>query len=189
MVKRVNDTARESDVGEGQGKVMAQAVCQCGQTRVALTGAPILSISCYCESCRTAAQVFERDLAAPHTANEKGGVDYNSWRKDRVKIVAGGEHLKEFRLKPDSPTRRVVAMCCSSPMFTDFTPGHWLSLFRGRLGTNAPKSSMRLMTKDKLSGVELPGDIPNYKTMPPLFIFKLVGSWAAMGFRRPKIIW
>jgi hypothetical protein len=48
---------------------------------------------------------------------------------------------------------------------------------------------MRLMTKDKLDGVELAGDIPNYKTMPPLFIFKLIASWVAMGFRRPKIVW
>jgi hypothetical protein len=74
-------------------------------------------------------------------------------------------------------------------MFADFTPGHWLSIFRGRLGANAAKSSIRLMTKDKLDGVQLPDDIPNYKTMPPLFVFKLIASWAAMGFRRPKIVW
>jgi hypothetical protein len=168
---------------------MAEATCQCGKVKIALTGSPILNATCCCESCRTAGQGFERDLGAPDTVNIEGGVDFCSWRKDRVKIVEGGEHLKEFRLKPDSPTRRVVAMCCSSPMFADFTPGHWLSIFRGRLGPNAPKSSMRLMTKDKLDGVGLPDDIPNYKSMPPLFLFKLIGSWAAMGFRRPKIVW
>ena len=168
---------------------MTQAVCQCGQTKIALTGAPILNATCYCESCRAAGQAFERDLGTPHTVNEDGGVDYCSWRKDRVKIVAGGARLKEFRLKPDSPTRRVVAMCCSSPMFADFTPGHWLSIFRGRLGADAPKSTMRLMTRDKPDGVELADGIPNYKAMPPLFLFKLIASWAAMGFRRPKITW
>jgi hypothetical protein len=168
---------------------MTQAVCQCGQAKIALTGSPILNATCCCKSCRTAVQEFERDLGAPQTLNAEGGVDYGSWRKDRVEIVEGGEYLKEFRLKPDSPTRRVVAMCCSSPMFTDFAPGHWLSIFRGRLGANAPKSSMRIMTKDKLDGVELPGDIPNYKAMPPLFLFKLIASWAAMGFRRLTITW
>lgn len=166
--------------------MMTQAVCQCGRTKIALTGAPILNASCYCESCRTAGLRFERDLGAPPTVLADGGVDYCSWRKDRVKIVEGGAHLKEFRLKPDSPTRRVVAMCCSSPMFADFTPGHWLSIFRGRLGINAPKSTMRLMTKDKLDGVTLRNDIPSYKSMPPLFVFKLIASWAAMGFAAPR---
>lgn len=168
---------------------MTQAVCRCGQTKIALTGDPILNAICCCESCRTAAQGFERDLGAPRTVNAEGGVDYSSWRKDRVKVLEGGEHLKAFRLKPDSPTRRVVAMCCSSPMFADFTPGHWLSIFRGRLGEGAPKSSLRLMTRDMPAGSELPNDMPNYKSMPPLFLFKLIGSWAAMGFRRPKITW
>ena len=74
-------------------------------------------------------------------------------------------------------------------MFTDFTSGHWLSIFRGRLGANAPQSSMRLMTKHKLEHVALAHDIPAYKAMPPFFLFKLIASWAAMGFRRHRITW
>lgn len=168
---------------------MTDAVCQCGQAKIALTSTPILSATCYCESCRTAAQGFERDLGAPQTVNADGGVDYCSWRKDRVVIVTGGPHLKEFRLKPGSSTRRVVAMCCFSPMFVDFTPGHWLTIFRARLGGDAPKSTMRLMTKDKMDSVALDDDVPTYKTMPPLFMVILIASWAAMGFHRPKITW
>jgi hypothetical protein len=38
-------------------------------------------------------------------------------------------------------------------------------------------------------GVELSDGIPAYDTMPPLFMIKLVLSWVAMGFRRPKITW
>ena len=90
---------------------MMQAVCQCGQTKIALAGTPILNATCYCESCRTAGRAFERDLGAPYTVNDDGGVDYCSWRKDRVTIVEGGAHLREFRLRPESPTRRVVAVC------------------------------------------------------------------------------
>lgn len=165
------------------------AVCRCGQTSVALTGAPILSTTCYCESCRTAGHQFERDLAAPETVNADGGVDYCLYRKDRVKIEQGAQHLREYRLKQDSPTRRVVASCCGSPMFVDFVPGHWLTIFRGRLSEQAPLSQMRVMTKDKPEGVELSGDIPAYDTMPLGFMIKLVASWAAMGFRRPKIAW
>jgi hypothetical protein len=165
------------------------AVCRCGETTIELASAPILSTTCYCWSCRTAGRQFERDLGAPQTVNTDGGVDYCLYRKDRVKIAHGARHLLEYRLKPDSPTRRVVASCCGSPMFVDFTPGHWLTIFRGRLSGQAPKSQMRVMTKDKPEGVELSNEIPTYDTMPPRFMIKLLASWAAMGFRRPKIAW
>jgi hypothetical protein len=165
------------------------AVCRCGQTKIELTGAPILNATCYCESCRTAGHQFEQELGAPRTVNDSGGVEYRSYRKDRVKIAQGGQNLREYRLKPQSPTRRVVAGCCNSPMFVDFTPGHWLTIFRGRLPQPAPGSQMLLMTKDKPVGTRLPGDIPAYPTMPPGFLFRLIASWAAMGFRRPKITW
>ena len=165
------------------------AVCQCGETAIALTGDPIQSVTCYCESCRTAGQGFERDLGAPRTVDPDGGVDYCLYRKDRVRIARGAQHLREYRLKPDSPTRRVVASCCNSPMFLDFTPGHWLTVFRHRLPEPAPAPRMRIMTRDRPEGVALPTDIPAYEAQPPVMMFKLIGAWAAMGFRRPKIAW
>lgn len=165
------------------------AACQCGKTTLALRGAPILSTTCYCESCRTAARGFETDLHAPPMVKTDGGVDYTLYRKDRMKIADGAQNLREYRLKPDSPTRRVVASCCGSPMFVDFTPGSWVTVFRNRISGQPPKSQMRVMTKDKPDGVELSNDIPTYDTMPPGFMIKLLLSWAAMGFRRPKITW
>ncbi len=165
------------------------AVCRCGDTTIDLTGEPILSAVCYCESCRTAGHGFERDLGAPHTVKADGGVDYCLYRKDRVKIVHGAHNLREYRLKPDSPTRRVVASCCGSPMVLDFAPGHWLTIFRDRMTGPAREPQMRVMTKDKPEGVELPNDIPAYDTMPPRFMVKLLAAWAAMGFRRPKFAW
>ena len=41
----------------------------------------------------------------------------------------GAGYLEEHRLKPDSPTRRVIATCCNSGMFLDFTKGHWLTMY------------------------------------------------------------
>ena len=49
------------------------AVCRCGETTIELTGDPIQSVICYCESCRTAGHEFERDLGAPQTVNADGG--------------------------------------------------------------------------------------------------------------------
>jgi len=165
------------------------AVCRCGQTTIELAGDAIQSVICYCESCRTAARGFERDLGAPQTVNTDGGVHYCLYRKDRVKIARGAQHLREYRLKPDSPTRRVVASCCASPMFLDFAPGHWLTVFRDRLAGPSPEPQMRVMTKDRPEGVALSDAIPAYATHSPRFMIKLLAAWAAMGFRRPKVAW
>ncbi|THD61664.1 MAG: hypothetical protein E8A49_11165 [Phenylobacterium sp.] len=154
-----------------------------------LAGAPIQSVTCYCESCRTAGHAFEHDLGAPRTVHADGGVDYCLYRKDRVRIAHGAQNLRDYRLKPDSPTRRVVAGCCGSPMFLDFAPGHWLTVFRDRLSGPAPEPRMRIMTKDRPEGVALSYAIPAYGAQPPGLMFKLLWAWAAMGFRRPKIAW
>ncbi|WP_248114408.1 hypothetical protein [Bradyrhizobium sp. 2S1] len=80
---------------------------------------------------------------------EDGGTDYVLYRKDRVRCSSGGELLEERRLKPESPTRRMVARCCNTAMFLDFTRGHWLTLYRGRLPGDIPPATMRMMTADR----------------------------------------
>ena len=114
------------------------ASCPCGQVALEAVGAPILSATCYCESCRKAARQFEQAPGAPAVLNADGGVDYSLFRKDRVKITRGAEHLREHRLTAASPTRRVATTCCNAPMFLDFTKGHWLNLYRDRLPADAP---------------------------------------------------
>lgn len=111
------------------------------------------------------------------------------YRKDRVQCAMGQEHLEEHRLTPASPTRRVVATCCNSAMFADFTKGHWLSLFRNRFTQGAPPLQMRVMTQDRPAGVELAGDVPNYEGHSGKFMLKLFAAWMAMGFRTPRIAW
>jgi len=165
------------------------AVCRCGETRIELAGEPIDSVICFCQSCRKAARQFEQSPGAPRVLNAHGGVDYCLYRKDRVDIVHGAHHLHEHRLRRESPTRRVVAQCCGAPMFVDFTPGHWLSIFRDRLSGPAPQPRMCAMTKDKPLGVELPDGMPAYDTVPPGLMVRLLAAWVAMGFRRPRITW
>ncbi len=165
------------------------AACRCGETTIALAGEPIQCVTCYCKSCRIAARGFERDLGAPQTVTADGGVDYCLYRKDRVRIAQGAHHLREYRLKPDSPTRRVVASCCGSPMFLDFAPGHWLTVFRDRLPEQAPGPQMRIMIKDRPEGAPISSAIPAYETQPPRLMIRLLAAWAAMGFRRPKVAW
>ena len=136
-----------------------EATCQCGKVRLEAIGQPILTAACYCTSCQDAGHRLGRLL------DPDGGTSMVLYRKDRMQRVTGRQHLEEHRLRPESPTRRVVATCCSSAMFLDFTKGHWLSMYRNRFATGAPP--------------------PNHRGQSLLFMLKLVAAWMAMGFRRP----
>jgi hypothetical protein len=161
--------------------------CQCGAVILEAVGAPILSVACCCASCQEEGRRIEHLPGAPPVRNADGGTDFVLHRKDRVRCVRGGERLEEHRLKPDSTTRRMVASCCNSAMYLEFTKGHWLSLYRDRLPAGAPPLEMRVMTADRREGVELPGDVPNHATHSVKFMWKLLAAWVAMGFRRPKV--
>jgi hypothetical protein len=99
----------------------------------------------------------------------------------------GHQYLEEHRLKPDSPTRRIIAKCCNSAVFLDFTKGHWLSMFRNRFLTGAPPLEMRVWTKERPVGVELADDLPNCSGPSGKLMLKLIAAWIVMGFRSPKI--
>jgi len=165
----------------------SSARCRCGRVELEIVGAPILRGICYCASCQEAGA---RHLATPDADSvlaEDGGTDYVLYRKDRVRCVQGGDLFEERRLKPESPTRRMYARCCNTAMFVDFTKGHWLTVHRGRLPDNIPPASMRLMTAERREGVILPDDMVNYPGRSGKFMLKLLGSWMAMGFKRPAI--
>jgi hypothetical protein len=163
------------------------ASCRCGQVAFEASGRPIVSTSCYCRSCQEAGQQLGRLPAALAVLDADGGTGFVLFRKDRVRFAKGGGKLQEHRLKASSTTRRVVATCCSSPMFLEFANGHWLSIYRNRLPEGAAPLELRVMTRDRRDGVVLPGDVPNYATHSGKFMWRLFAAWAAMGFRTPKV--
>jgi hypothetical protein len=163
------------------------AICRCGKVKFEAVGPPILTGACYCTSCQEAGRRFEQLASAPPVLEPDSGTSLILYRKDRVQCVMGQEYLEEHRLTPDSPTRRVVATCCNSALFLDFTKGHWLSMYRNRFPAGAPPLEMRVMTKERRAGVELADDLPNYDSHSGKFMFKLIAAWIAMGFRRPEI--
>jgi len=65
-------------------------------------------------------------------------------------------------------------------MFLDFTPGHWLTIFRDRLSGRAPEPQMRIMTKDQTRRLGAVERHPRLRTQPPRFVIKLLAAWAAM---------
>lgn len=164
------------------------AICQCGTVVLAMTGEPIVAATCYCHSCQAAGQAFEALPGAPGTLGSDGGTSYLVVRKDRIEWLAGTDRLDERRLKPDSATRRFVARCCNSPVALDFTKGHWLSVYAGRIpAAERPAAEMRVMVKERPDGVVLPDDIPNHAAASGKFLWRLLKAWAAMGFRAPTV--
>jgi hypothetical protein len=165
------------------------AMCHCGQVKLEAVGPPILTAACYCTSCQEAGRRFEQLASAPPVLDPDSGTGLVLYRKDRVQCVMGEQYLEEHRLKPASPTRRVIATCCNSAMFLDFTKGHWLSMYRNRFAADAPPLEMRITTKERRAGVALADDVPNHSGHSGKFMLKLIAAWIAMGFRRPEITW
>jgi hypothetical protein len=164
-----------------------QATCVCGMVTFKTTAKPILSAKCYCKSCRDAGRGFEQLSNAPRVVDDDGGTEYMLVRKDRVLCSAGSDQLLEYRLDPASATRRVLATCCNSPMFLDFSKAHWLTLYRNRFASGAEPVQMRVMTGDREEGVNLANDMPNYPGHSIKFMLKLLPAWLAMGFRIPTV--
>ncbi|HQZ13562.1 MAG TPA: hypothetical protein PK286_11825 [Devosia sp.] len=161
--------------------------CACGQVRLEVTGKPIISAECCCTSCRSAAGTFEALPGAHPILTAYGATRYELYRKDRVRFLSGAEHLREHRLQPDSHTRRVVAGCCNSPVFTEFEGGHWLSLYGGLWPAGTlPPLEIRTMTSDLPDPSVLPDDVTNARRQNGSFFRKLLLAWVAMGFRVPK---
>lgn len=167
--------------------------CACGEVRLELAWAPILSAECHCDSCRKAGARLEALQAhatdkAPPVREANGGTRFVLYRKDRVRFTGGAALLREFRLTPTSGTRRVAAACCNTPLFLEFEKGHWLSLYAGLWPQETrPRPELRTMTRDAPNPSALPEDMPNARTQSPRFMAKLLGAWIAMGFRNPKI--
>lgn len=161
--------------------------CRCGEVRFETSGAPIMTATCHCESCQKAAAGFATLQHAPTVLNADGGTEFALYRKDRVTCVAGEALLRAYRLTPRATTRRILARCCDTPMFLEFDKGHWLSIYRDRLGADAPAIEMRVMTSGRRDGQSFSDDVPSYKTHSFSFMWRLFTAWAAMRFRAPAL--
>lgn len=162
--------------------------CRCGKVYFETSGTPIMTVACYCNSCREAGQQLETRPEAPAILEADGSTHYVMCRKDRVHCQQGHDLLREHRLTPESTTRRVVATCCNSAMFLEFISGHWLSLYKNRFDqADQLPIEMRTMTVDRRAGVEFSDNIPSPEKHSIQFMWKLLSAWVTMGFKTPKI--
>jgi hypothetical protein len=151
-------------------------------------GKPFGVVECLCSDCRAAGAMIESLPGAPPALSEWGASRFVLYRKDRIACRHGGEQLRDHRLNPDSPTRRLVARCCNSAMLLDFTKGHWVSLYAPRWPeAERPRSEMRIQTGSLTDPTALPDDIPNHRGFGGLFVLRMLRAFAAMGFRNPGL--
>lgn len=162
--------------------------CACGSFSLEVAGHPIITTECHCNSCREAGARLEALPSATPILAENGGTPFVLYRKDRLHIVDGESHLAALRLTADSPTRRVVATCCNTPVFLEFQGGHWLSLYSGLWPSEtAPAPKIRTMTADVPPGQQLSDALPSGRMVTAGFYAKLLASWIAMGFKSPQL--
>jgi len=144
--------------------------CRCGAVVLTAIGKPILVTVCGCSSCGEAGRILEKLPGAPPILDGNSGTPFVLFCKNRVECVSGGDRLREHRLEETSPTRRVLATCCNSFMFLDFTQGHWITLAR-----------------DRIEDAQSIAGAPKVDRDSGQFLGRLVFAWVAMGFRRPTI--
>jgi hypothetical protein len=162
--------------------------CRCGQVHLEVEAAPIIGTECHCSSCREAGQRLRALPVNDEMLEENGGTRFVCYRKDRVRFIQGAGLLREFRLKPESSTRRVLAGCCNTPVFLEFKGGHWLSLYAGLWPEGlAPRMDIRTMTGDRPVGIPLDSALPSGTWPTARFYARLLGAWIAMGFKVPEI--
>jgi hypothetical protein len=158
------------------------ARCACGRVELEAIGAPIARTVCYCDDCQVGARQIEALPNGRSVLDPDGGSAYLLYRKDRMRCAKGAELLRDYRIKSESPTRRVVASCCNSALFLDYQKGHWFSMYRGRFAGDVPPLQMRMQTKSAPGAV--PNDVPSYSGYPPKFMAKLMLARVAMALLR-----
>ncbi|MBU2980858.1 hypothetical protein KO498_03435 [Lentibacter algarum] len=167
---------------------VTKLACQCGALQMEVQGAPICVTECLCDSCRAASDRLERLEGSPELLTSYGATCCAEYRKDRLRFLAGQENLRDFRLTPASGTRRVVAICCNTPVFIEAKGGHWVSLYAVLWPEgDMPPVQLRTMVGDLADATNVPDDVPNHNKFAAKFMWRLLTSWVAMGFRNPKI--
>src|ERR1700710_2468863 len=114
------------------------AHCQCGAVEISAWSQPIIVTACYCDDCQAAAQRLAVTAISAHTSSADGGTEFMMFRRDRIACTRGAARLLAMRLSASSKTRRMIANCCTTPMYLAFDDKRpWVSAFRTPFGADA----------------------------------------------------
>ena len=155
--------------------------CRCGEVEIELAGSPILVAACHCDDCQAGAALIAALPGATPVLDAYAGTPSVLYRKDRVQVRRGGERLKRLKLRPNSPTNRVVAGCCNTPLMVTFDNAlHWIPVYPTLVGDAAPPLEMRVNTRYIPDGLPQPHDVPSYRHFPLRFVLTLIAARIGM---------
>lgn len=160
--------------------------CQCGAVECVGKGAPFLSATCYCDHCQEAAGQIESAGNSPAVTDPDGGTALCLIREDKFSIERGNDLLRPHQIEPNSPTSRMVASCCNSAMFLQFSDGRfWKSALVNRIVGPKPAIEMRLCTRFRSSELPWPDHAPRHAGFPLSALWRVARQWFAMKRGRP----
>lgn len=140
--------------------------CRCGKVQLEVTGKPFMVAACYCDDCQAGWRRIEALENAAPVLDDRGGTEKIYFRDDRVRIVQGDEFLQQFKLKPESPMRRVVANCCNTAMYDSREDYRFTSVIRARFGPDAPPVEACYFTRYSPEQPFISHDVPSYPGAP-----------------------
>jgi hypothetical protein len=159
--------------------------CRCGEVEIEIVGSPIQVVACHCDDCQAGAALIGALPGATSVLDGFAGTPSVLYRKDRIHVRRGEANLERLKIRPSSPTNRVVAGCCNTPLMVTFDSAlHWVPVYLALLGDTAPLLEMRVNTRFIPEALPQPRDVPSYRSFPLRFVTKLLAPRIAMAFGR-----
>ena len=161
------------------------ARCRCGAVEVGAWSEPIVVSACYCNDCQAAAQRLAASANGAPAASADGGTEFMLFRCDRIACTRGADRLQAMRLSAASKTRRMIAGCCTTPMYLAFDDKRpWVSAFRASFGADAPPVEMRICTRFRRSQEKPEDGVRSHPGYPPAMFVRILAAWPLTLFSR-----
>jgi hypothetical protein len=158
--------------------------CACGRTEYEARGEPMATVACYCADCRMAGQQIDAMPNGRSGLQADGGIVGSMFRKDRVACVRGRELLVDHKLKPASPTVRIVAGCCNCNIGTRFENWAPMVILRSFAPDAAPTVDICICTKSAPDPTRIVHDVPRHAGLPPWMIMKVLAATVGLQLAR-----
>jgi hypothetical protein len=162
------------------------AHCSCGRVEFEGTGEPLATLACYCDDCQSAAKQIDALSPAGHSGlRADGGSVSVCFRKDRVHCVRGSELLVPHKLRPRSPTTRLLASCCNSNMSTQFDNWFPMAALRTHsVNVDSVRPEICINTRFAPDPHKISYDVPRSARVPGGFLLKLLAATAQLALQR-----
>jgi hypothetical protein len=142
--------------------------------------------ACYCDDCQAAAQRLAQSASSARASSIDGGTEFMVFRRDRIACTRGADRLQAMRLTAASKTRRMIASCCSTPMYVAFDDKRpWVSAFRAPFGADAPPVEMQICTRFRRAEEKVEHGLPSHPGYPAAMVVRLLAAWPLMLFSKP----